>query len=202
MVRISGNFLFISMDSISHHGQIQIALNESGHQTRTDKLTNNENDDSDKLTHATITNDSRDITCSTRTINMNGYGSDGNKSGSSKTWKETEAEMEAKITWVRNEIKSLKLQDQSLMRQFLDLRSVINQMKLTRCGSVGDVSLIDSSTEELDERPLENVTSSSTSCLMGDNLPSFMRGRTTSLSGTGRFAKTSRLVPKTSEVFL
>lgn len=120
-----------------------------------------------------------------------------------KTWKEVETEMDKKLTWVREEIKKMKQQDQSLMRQFLNLRSVINHMKVSRFGSMGNVSSVDSSYEELDERSLDEVTSSSASNLMEDHLSSlssFMRGRTASLSGSGKFSDAPRLVTK--EVFL
>ncbi|XP_022081820.1 uncharacterized protein LOC110974469 isoform X1 [Acanthaster planci] len=45
--------------------------------------------------------------------------------------KEREARLEQNINWIREEITKLKQQDQSLMRQFLQLRSVIYKLKGT-----------------------------------------------------------------------
>ncbi|XP_038076524.1 uncharacterized protein LOC119744590 [Patiria miniata] len=45
--------------------------------------------------------------------------------------RDREARMEQNIEWIRDEIAKLKQQDQSLMRQFLQLRSVIYQLKGT-----------------------------------------------------------------------
>ncbi|XP_077991514.1 uncharacterized protein LOC144445745 [Glandiceps talaboti] len=124
-----------------------------------------------------------------------------------KTWKEQEAEMEAKLSWIREQIKILKLQDKSLMRQFLDLRSVINKIKLNRVGSVTDVSALDSSSSvngilQISDNSLESAASPSSVSLHDDDLPSY-RPRTVSLSEKGKFSDAPRgLVTKTKELFL
>ncbi|XP_072016955.1 uncharacterized protein [Amphiura filiformis] len=46
-----------------------------------------------------------------------------------REWKERSKRMTANLEWIRNEIGELKKQDQSLMRQFLQLRSTIHAMK-------------------------------------------------------------------------
>ncbi|XP_071801006.1 uncharacterized protein [Asterias amurensis] len=67
--------------------------------------------------------------------------------------REREAKMEQNIKWLKEEIGKLKEQDQSLMRQFLQLRSVIYQLKSTmkaaNKGAVTKLPRIAASTDSL-----------------------------------------------------